>query len=63
MWVSSCANGLRVHFKLPVSGMKIARPEAGIATATAAALFVPTCLTGFICGFHIAYSYNDSRLN
>lgn len=36
--------------------------EAAAAPA-AAALWLPGCLTGFISGSHIAYSYNDSRLN
>lgn len=51
----SCANGLRVRFKLAASGMKIARPRQ--------MQKLYGCLTGCISGSHIAYSYNDSRLN
>lgn len=49
MWVS--APGLRVRFKLAASGMKIARPRQ------------QQKLYGCLTGSHIAYSYNDSRLN
>lgn len=53
----SCANGLRVRFKLAASGMKIARPRQQHRQKQKQKLY--GCLTGS----HIAYSYNDSRLN
>lgn len=51
----SCANGLRVRFKLAASGMKIARLRQQHKQKQK--------LYGCLTGSHIAYSYNDSRLN